>query len=194
MSNYGLVEIIKNVIWKIKSKFVSFNSRLIRFPIVIRGKKYIDFGNNLTTGQYCRLEAHGKPNKKIITFGNNVNIGYDVRLSSCDGITIGDNVLIGSRVLIIDNSHGNYSGEIQDSPQTSPNERRIFSKPVVIEKNVWIGENVVIQKGVTIGEGSIIGANSVVTKDIPEYSIAAGQPAKVIKKYNEGNKKWEKIK
>lgn len=58
-------------------------------------------------------------------------------------------------------------------------------KPPVIEDNVWLGANCTVMKGITIGEGSIIGANSVVTKDIPPYSIAVGSPAKVIKNRKE---------
>ena len=74
-----------------------------------------------------------------------------------------------------------------------PKERKIYSSPIKIEKNVWIGELCCILQGVTIGEGSIIGAMSVVTKDIPPYTIAVGSPAKLIKRYNFENKKWDKI-
>lgn len=60
--------------------------------------------------------------------------------------------------------------------------RPLFSKgPVIIGKNVWIGDKATILPGVTIGDGSIIGANSVVTKDVPAYSVVAGNPAKIIK-------------
>jgi acetyltransferase-like isoleucine patch superfamily enzyme len=59
------------------------------------------------------------------------------------------------------------------------------NKPPIIEDNVWIGANCIIMKGITIGEGSVIGAGSIVTKDIPPYSIAVGVPAKVIKNRQE---------
>jgi lipopolysaccharide O-acetyltransferase len=74
-----------------------------------------------------------------------------------------------------------------------PQKRPLNSLPVIISKNVWIGESVSILPGVRIGKASIIGANSVVTKDIPDYSIAAGNPAKVIKKYNFATRCWERI-
>jgi acetyltransferase-like isoleucine patch superfamily enzyme len=64
---------------------------------------------------------------------------------------------------------------------------------VIIGSNSWIGENVCILKGVVIGEGAIIGANSVVTKDIPAFSIAVGAPAIVIKKYCFENNKWKSV-
>lgn len=64
------------------------------------------------------------------------------------------------------------------------------TKPVTIGRNCWIGARVIILPGVTIGNFSIIGAGSVVTKDIPEYSIAVGNPAHVIKKWDPDSKAW----
>lgn len=192
-SNYGFTEIIKNIIYVIRSKAITSKARMIRFPIVIRGKKYIDFGTNITTGAYCRIEVHGEHDRKCLVFGDNVNIGYDVRISCSEHIAIGNNVLMGSRVLIIDNCHGKYSDEAQDSPNTPPNKRKNISKSVKIEDNVWIGENSVIQMGVTVGFGSIIAANTVITKDVPAKTIVAGVPAKVIKVYDENLKEWRKV-
>ena len=100
---------------------------------------------------------------------------------------------MGSRVLIIDNCHGKYTGDDQDSPHTPPNKRKLIAKPIKIENNVWVGENAVIQMGVTVGYGSIIAANSVVTKDVPPKSMVAGIPAKIIKVYDEEYEKWGKI-
>jgi len=68
-----------------------------------------------------------------------------------------------------------------------------FSKPVKICENVWLGENAIILPGIEIGKNSVIGAGSVVTKNVPENCIVAGNPARIIKKYNFDNKKWEKI-
>jgi acetyltransferase-like isoleucine patch superfamily enzyme len=87
--------------------------------------------------------------------------------------------LIAGRVYISDHDH------VLDDPVLSSCEnKKLISKPVVIEDGCWLGEGCVILKGVRIGKRSVIGANAVVTKDIPEYSIAAGVPAKVIKKIN----------
>lgn len=192
-SNYGIKEIIGNGVFLFRSKVLIPSSRLIRFPIVIRGRKWINFGKNLTTGRRCRIEVNGIFDKPILEFGKNVNIGDEVRISAAEGIKIGNNVLMGSRVLVIDNSHGYYRGDNPDAPNSAPNERRLHSSPIYIGDNVWIGEGAVIQMGVKIGKGSIIGANSVVTKSIPPNTIAAGVPAKVIKKYNEETGKWERL-
>lgn len=168
-------------------------ARLIRFPMIIRGKKYINFGQKLTTGRNCRIEVIGSHSGKVLSFGDEVNIGDNVRISCLESISIGNSVLIGSKVLILDNSHGSYSGENQDSPFSPPNSRPVVTSPVVIGDNVWIGEGVVIQQGVKIGSGSIIAANSVVTKDIDSNTIAAGVPAKTIKIFNNLKNKWEYI-
>ena len=189
-SNYGLFEKIKNVLFIIISKLYVPSSRLIRFPIIIRGKKYIDFGNKITTGLRCRIDVIGLHEGKCLIFGENVNMGDDVRISCIKYISIGNNVLIGSRVLIIDNSHGCYSKKSQDSPFTPPNTRTLESEGVIIEDNVWIGEGAVIQKGVHIGNGSIIAANSVVTHDVDPCCIYGGIPAKKIKFYKDG--RWQK--
>lgn len=88
-------------------------------------------------------------------------------------------MLTGKKVLITDNAHGESTPDLLD---LAPIKRPLYSKgPVYIEDNVWIGEKASIMPGVRIGKGSIIASNSVVTKDIPPYCVAAGIPAKVIK-------------
>lgn len=83
---------------------------------------------------------------------------------------------------ITDNSHGNTD---IDNLKLKPIDRKIFSKgPVIIGNNVWIGDKATILPNVTIGDGAVIAANAVVTKDVPAYCVAAGNPAKIIKKAN----------
>ena len=94
-------------------------------------------------------------------------------------IKIGNNVLFGSNVFITDHSHGNVSVEEVDIP---PNERELYSKgPVVIEDNCWICENVIILPGVHVGYSAILAAGAVITKDVPAYAVAAGNPARIVK-------------
>lgn len=170
-------------------------ARLIRRPFDIRGRRNICLGSNFTCGKYCRIEAHPRSvemNSQVIVLGKNVQINDFVHIVGVEKVSIGNNVLIASKVFISDSSHGSYKGENQTHPDIPPSRRELFSKPVVIEDNVWIGEFVSVLPGVKIGRGSIIGSMSVVSRDIPPYSIAVGSPAGVIKRFNFDSSKWEK--
>ncbi len=196
MGKYSVLQIFYLIFYKIKGWFIFKNARLIRFPFRVRGKQYIKIGKGFTTGFNCRIDALNINNLKekyLLEIGENVEINDDVHIGATEKIIIGDNVLIASKVYISDHNHGSYKGEEQDSPMSIPKKRKIYSSPIKIEKNVWIGEFVSILQGVTIGEGAIIGTMSVVTKDIPPYTIAVGSPAKPIKKYNFKTKKWDTI-
>ena len=187
-------ESIKLAVNLIKTKIFFPKARLIRFPFDIRGKKYIEYGRNFTTGTGCRIEAYKFfSDSPELIIGNNVQINDYVHLACGQSLIIEDDVLIASKVYISDINHGNYSGENQSFPEEKAKNRKIFSKTVKICENVWIGESAIILPGVEIGKNSIIGAGSVVTKNVPENCIVAGNPAKIIKKYNFGNKKWEKV-
>lgn len=152
-------------------------------PVYLTGGKYITVGKNFSAQPHLRIEAlnrfNGETFEPAITIGDNVNCNHYCHIISAGQVTIGDNVLLGSNVYISDRSHGDATRAAIGIP---PIERPLTSRgPVVIEDNVWIGQNTVILSGVTIGRGSIIGANSVVTGDIPQGSVAAGAPARVIK-------------
>lgn len=193
-NKYSFVQKVKLALWLIRTKAICKNARIFRFPIEIRGKQNIDFGNQLTTGIGCRLEAFSESNEKTLIFGDNVQINDYVHICSMNGVRIGNDVLMAGHIYISDNSHGYYKGDINDSsPLDKPINREYFISSVSIEDNVWIGEHVIIMPGVTIGKGSIIGANSVVSKSIPPYVISVGTPAKPIKKYNFDSNIWEKI-
>lgn len=195
LNRYGFWGIVKLVISKTYTLLFFPKARLLRLPIDIRNARNIDFGIQLTTGPYCRIEAHplkGKSRTKLLTFGKNVQINDFVHIVATESVSIGNNVLMASKIFISDSNHGDYSGVIQSSPDQSPAERVLTSKPVVIEDNVWLGEFVTVLQGVTIGKGSIIGAMSVVSRDVPPFSIAVGSPARVIKKFDFETKRWKK--
>jgi acetyltransferase-like isoleucine patch superfamily enzyme len=121
-----------------------------------------------------------------LKIGDGTYIGHRCHIIVCDKMIIGKDVTIADNVYITDNLHGfeDISCGIMPQPLKIPG-------PVVIEDEVWLGERVCVMPNVTIGKHSVIGANSVVTKDIPPYSIAVGSPARVIKQYNHDIKKWE---
>jgi len=194
---YGFWGLIELIVFKIKTFVFYRNSRLIRFPLVVRGKGNIDFGKGLTTGVGCRIEAYQKENsnKKVIHIGKNVQINDYVHITGMNKVVIGDNVLMASKIYISDSSHGFYEGGDNDSnPDQIPIDRKYKVGEVIIGDNVWLGEFVSVLPDVIIGKGSIIGANSVVTKNIPAYSIAVGSPARVIRKYNFSTQRWEIVK
>ena len=193
---YGLSGLLYIAVCKIYTALFFSRARMIRLPFDIRQRGNIRLGNNFTCGKYCRIEAYPESldeKNKIITFGENVQINDAVHIVGRKKVTIGNNVLIASKVFISDSNHGSYSGDNQSSPDEPPALRKLQATPVTIEDNVWIGEFVTILQGVTIGRGSIIGSLSVVSKDIPANSIAVGSPARVIKQYNFGTKRWEKV-
>lgn len=187
----GSLRMIRNLIL---TKIFFPQARIIRFPFDIRNKKHIHIGNGLTTGYGCRIEAHPLNSniKKCLIFGTNIELNDYVHIAAGEKIIIGNNVLIASKVFISDINHGNYTDTNQDNPLTVPNIRKLSTKPLIIEDNVWIGESVSILPGVTIGKGSIIGANSLVSKSVPPFSIAVGNPARVIKQYDFNKSTWNK--
>ena len=194
LKRYTLFQFLNLFIWKIRTFFIFKNARLIRFPIDIRGKKYIRVGKGFTTGFGCRIEAYPEDNQPTLFIGENFQMNDYVHITAMEKVSIGNNVLLASKIYISDCSHGSYAGNENDSsPDEIPKDRKLFSKPVVIEDNVWLGEFVSVLSGVSIGKGTIVGANSVVSKSLPEYVIAVGTPAKPIKKFNFSTQKWEKI-
>jgi len=147
----------------------NFNYLMNRLALRFLGVK---FGNNLKTFAITTIE-----NPSGISIGNNVWISKNVALYASRGITIGNDVIIAKDVSIISGDH--------DFAKRNANINRQGMKragrPILIGDDVWIGEKAIILKEVDVGRGSVIGAGAVVTKDIPEYSVVAGNPAVVIK-------------
>lgn len=104
-----------------------------------------------------------------VTLGKNVYINHHVTMMSLGGVQIDDGAMLGPEVGLFTVNH------------ESDNLRTIMTKLIHIEKGAWLGARVSVLPGVTIGQGAIVGTNSVVTKDIPPYTIAVGNPARVIR-------------
>ncbi len=145
--------------------------------IIIGCGNYIH--SNTILGCWKDCDGHHSFHPKLI-IGNHCSIGENTQITVINKITIGDGLLTGRYVYIGDNAHGGLSEEEATIP---PSKRKIISKgEIKIGNNVWIGDKVSILGGVSIGDNAIIGANSVVTHDVPSNSMAAGIPAKIIKK------------
>lgn len=163
---------------------IFFNpARLVRLPIDLRNYRFISFGKNFTTGRNNRFECYKIGNKTPkLVFDSNVQINDKCHIACVESIYIGKNVLIASNVFITDHDHGNLTKSVDF--QIPWKYQKQFSKKVIIKNNVWIGENVCILKGVTIGSNTVVAAGSIVTKNIPENSVVAGNPGRVIKILN----------
>ena len=125
----------------------------------------------------------------LIVIGEGTWVGKNCSIASIDRVEIGRNVLFAGCVHITDHSHGFDDINMPIAPQ------KLMSKgPVVIEDDCWLGFSCEILSGVHVGKHSIIAARAVVTKDVPPYSVVAGNPARIIKQYNFETKKWERVK
>ena len=153
--------------------------------LVTRGNKIVAIGDNFyfSSGDAVNPISSNLQGAIYLENGASLKIGNNVGMSSTrmwihDSVTIGDNVKVGACVLITDTD----AHPLDYLARRSSNEGT-KSAPIVIEDDVWVGAHSIILKGVTIGARSIIGAGSVVTKNIPADCVAAGNPCKVIKRY-----------
>lgn len=142
--------------------------------------------NKFTLGQASTIEDFSAINNGVgdVIIGNRTRIGLSNTIIG--PVNIGNDVRLAQNVVL---SGLNHNYEEIDSPI---HEQGVSTKPIIIEDESWIGANTVILPGVTIGRHSIVAAGSVVTKDIPKYTLVAGNPAKVLKQYNFETQLWEK--
>ncbi len=143
--------------------------------------------NNFALGDDSTIEDFCTVNNGVgdVLIGNRCRIGMSNVLIG--PVTIGNDVIMAQNIVMSGLNHG-YE-DILLPPHNQP----VTKKKITIEDEVWIGANAVVVAGVTIGKHAIIAAGSVVTKDVPAYSVAAGNPAKIIKQYNPQTLKWERI-
>ena len=160
----------------------------INNPLRIDGYKHIYIGNRCTIQYKTWLAANPLTGETArLTIEDGCNIGSFNHIYATHAIILHKNVLTADKVYISDNLHGYEDITIPICRQP------IVQKTVVeIGEGSWLGENVCVI-GAKIGKHCVIGANSVVTKDIPDYSIAVGAPAKIIKQYDFYENKWKRF-
>lgn len=158
----------------------------------IRCADRVKLGKNVILQKDCWINAENQniQNGLRIEIGDGTNVGRRSTISSSNKIIIGQNVLIAPNVLITDHNHKYTDTGIPISMQGIDSS----DNTVMIRDNAWIGTNSVVQGNVKIGRGSVIGANSVVLDDIPDYCVAVGSPAKVIKIFDITSGKWISVK
>ena len=178
----------------LKKKFYSFGENsIIKLILNSANEKYILVGKNVNIGAFCRITVSTEfsghkvksKNKIRIKIGNNVDIGNNSFISANNSIVIGEHVIIAPYVFITDHDHGfkDVNKHLHQQPLTE-------GGSVKIEDNVFLGIKSSVLKNVTIGEHSVVAAHSVVTKDVTAYTVVAGNPAKVIKKFDIKTKRW----
>ncbi len=171
-----------------KKSFLHFgkHSRILK-PLRIANSRYMKIGNNVYIDKFAYLctEKIGELDP-VFVIEDNVKIGNYNHIVGTNCLIIEKDVLTADRVYISDNYHEYIDTAIPIKSQG------VKSKgPVIIGEGSWIGDNVSIIS-CKIGKHCIIGANSVVIKDVPDYSVAVGCPARIVKKYNFDSKKWDK--
>jgi acetyltransferase-like isoleucine patch superfamily enzyme len=159
-----------------KGSIVKYYSRLDVFPF-----------NNFTIGDFSVIEDFAVINNGVgdVIIGQHTGIGLSNVLIG--PVTLGNYVTLAQHVVLSGLNHGFEDVTVPTRLQ------KVTTKPIVVCDDVWIGANSVITAGVTIGKHSVIGAGSVVTKDIPEYCVAVGNPARVVKKYNFKTVTWDRV-
>lgn len=143
--------------------------------------------NGFFLGKSSVIEDYAIINNAVgeITIGNSTRIGMGNTIIG--PVMIGNNVILAQNVVLSALNH-NFEDVL-----TTINQQGVKTDQIIIEKNVWIGANTSILAGVHIGEHVVVGAGSVVTKDIPSFSVVVGNPAKIIKKYDFKVKQWIKV-
>jgi acetyltransferase-like isoleucine patch superfamily enzyme len=159
-----------------KHTIIRFKSRMDLFPF-----------RKFSIGSNCIVEDFATINNGVgdVTIGNNCGIGLSNVIIG--PITIGNYVMLAQNIVISGLNHGYADVNLP------PRLQKVTTKQITINDDVWIGANCVITAGVTIGKHAVIGAGSVVTKDIPEFCVAVGNPARVIKRYNFETGSWQKV-
>jgi acetyltransferase-like isoleucine patch superfamily enzyme len=166
--------------------FAQFGNRsIIQRPVRISGAGRIAVGSKVFIGSGGWMNAIGDPDSSdpAILIGNGTSMSGMCVISAAKMVKIDEFVLMARNVYISDHIH-NY--QQVGMPVSFQGIGKI--QPVVIGRGAWLGQNVVVCPGVTIGQGAVVGANSVVNSDIPEYSLAVGSPARVVKVFSETNR------
>jgi acetyltransferase-like isoleucine patch superfamily enzyme len=161
---------------------------LIMGPLGIQGKRYISLARGVTIRNKAWLVAIKIDNHDpSLTIGEGSSLGYYNHIAAVRKVELGKFVLTANGVYISDNLHA-----FEDIDVPIMHQPVVFKSEVTIGDGTWIGEHACII-GAKIGKNCIIGANAVVTKDIPDYSVVAGAPARIIRQFNPRTRSWDKV-
>jgi acetyltransferase-like isoleucine patch superfamily enzyme len=154
---------------KIHTDGICFIGKNVKIEIGPLAHVYLDRWSWVGNG--TKLRAHGG----FIRIGSKSVLGEEITFSTYEEISIGRECVIADRAMFIDFDH------ITADPEQAIRKQGLYSKPVRVGNNVWIGYGASILRGVTIGDGAVVGTNAVVTKDVPANAVVGGAPAKVLR-------------
>ena len=162
----------------------------IDWPAWVVGGRSIAVGVQVSVWHHARLEAfNAQPGVIRISIGDLTSIQPYVHIGAAESVRIGRGVSMASSVYISDHDH-----DWCDPGEPAILNERLRTAAVEIGDFVWLGERAIVLKGVTIGAYSVIGAGSVVTRDVPPYTLAVGAPARVIRRYDHERRLWTPVK
>lgn len=165
-------------------RFASFGERsIVHPPALIIGHQRIHVGDDVVVHPHAFFsvvdEHEGKAYDARLVIGDRVRIGFSLSIACCGSIRIEDDVLISDRAFIGDTYH-----EYRDVTRPVSQQGLAAPRSVLIGRGAFIGISSAVLAGVTVGEGAYVGANAVVTKDLPPFSVAVGNPARVIRHWD----------
>ncbi|GGB87139.1 hypothetical protein GCM10011325_13390 [Dyadobacter sediminis] len=142
--------------------------------------------NHFSIGNHSMIEDFSTVNNGVgdVIIGENSLVGLGNVIIG--PVKIGNNVILAQNIVASGLNH-NYNDVMQPIQKQG-----VSMAPIVIEDDCWIGSNAVITAGVTIGKHAVVAAGTVVTKNVPPYSVAVGNPSRIIKKYDDTRKEWVK--
>lgn len=160
-----------------RSAFAAFGSRsVVQLPVRLSGESGVAVGRDVFIGAGSWIQVLDPEGGAEIVIGDGTSIAGSCVLSSARSIRIGRKVLLARNVYIADHGH---AFEDRATPVLDQGLRDV--RAVEIRDGAWLGQNVFVGPGVTIGRGAVVGANSVVLADVPDYGVAVGAPARVVR-------------
>jgi len=190
-----LVNLFAKVNAKIRTKFIYsfiFNrigrNTIIYKPLLISNGKYINLGNKVLIRNNIRLETIPLFGKPLLSIGDNCNIEQNVHIICSNKVVIGKNCTITANCAIVDTTHPYEDITLEKIG----NKLNHVPQEIIIGDNCFLGIGAILLPNVKLEEYCIVGANSVVTKSFPAYSVIAGNPAIMIKRYDLEKKIWRK--
>jgi acetyltransferase-like isoleucine patch superfamily enzyme len=171
--------------WRPRFQAFGFGS-IIESPHLLTNPRFISIGRGVQIRHGARIEALESTSREpSLAIGDGTSIHMHFHCGAAVRVEIGRNVLIAGRVYITDHDH-----LFEDPAEPAVHNGKLLASPTIIENDCWLGEGAIVLKGVRVGAGSVIAAGSVVTRDVPAYTIVAGVPARPLRRYDHGLRAW----